>query len=55
MAVNLKESGHEGVLMLLAIGFGAGMLFFVWRSFYGMRITGVATESASSTAASPAE
>ena len=38
MAVNLKENGHEGLLLVLAIAFGAGMLFFVWRSFYGMRI-----------------
>ncbi len=55
LAVNLKESGHEGVLMCLAIGFGAAMLFFVWRSFYGMRITGVETESSSAAAPSPAE
>jgi K(+)-stimulated pyrophosphate-energized sodium pump len=55
MAVNLKESGHEGLLVVLAAGFGAAMLFFVWRSFYGMRITGVEEESASSAATSPAE
>jgi K(+)-stimulated pyrophosphate-energized sodium pump len=55
LAVNLKESGHEGLLVALAAGFGAAMLFFVWRSFYGMRITGVEAEGASSTAASPAE
>jgi K(+)-stimulated pyrophosphate-energized sodium pump len=55
LAVNLKESGHEGVLMLLAVGFGAAMLFFVWRSFYGMRITGGEPESSSAAAPSPAE
>jgi K(+)-stimulated pyrophosphate-energized sodium pump len=55
LAVNLKESGHEGLLVLLSIGFGAAMLFFVWRSFYGMRITGVEAEGESSAAASPAE
>jgi len=42
-------------LMCLAIGFGAAMLFFVWRSFYGMRITGVEAESSSAAAPSPAE
>jgi K(+)-stimulated pyrophosphate-energized sodium pump len=55
LAVNLKESGHESLLLGLAIAFGLGMLFFVWRSFYGMRITGVEEETASSAAASPAE
>ncbi|MDF3072046.1 MAG: Inorganic diphosphatase [Polyangiaceae bacterium] len=55
LAVNLKESGHEGLLVGLAVAFGAAMLFFVWRSFYGMRITGVEAETASSTAASPAQ
>ncbi len=53
--MNLKESGHEGLLLGLAIAFGLGMLFFVWRSFYGMRITSVEDAPASSTAASPAE
>jgi K(+)-stimulated pyrophosphate-energized sodium pump len=55
LAVNLKESGHEGLLTGLAIAFGLAMLFFVWRSFYGMRITGVEAEGASSAATSPAE
>jgi K(+)-stimulated pyrophosphate-energized sodium pump len=55
LAVNLKEGGHAGLLVLLAVSFGAAMLFFVWRSFYGMRITGVEEEGASSAAASPAE
>jgi K(+)-stimulated pyrophosphate-energized sodium pump len=52
LAVNLKETGHEGLLVGLAIGFGLAMLFFVWRSFYGMRITGVESEAPSSAAAS---
>jgi K(+)-stimulated pyrophosphate-energized sodium pump len=56
LAVNLKETGHEGLLVGLAIGFGLAMLFFVWRSFYGMRITGVEEASTSEAAASsPAE
>jgi K(+)-stimulated pyrophosphate-energized sodium pump len=55
LAVNLKEGGHEGLLMGLAIAFGLGMLFFVWRSFYGMRITSMEEAPASTTAASPAE
>jgi K(+)-stimulated pyrophosphate-energized sodium pump len=55
LAVNLKESGHESLLVGLATVFGLAMLFFVWRSFYGMRITGVEEAEASSTAASPAE
>ena len=55
LAVNLKESGHEGLLVVLAAGFGGAMLFFVWRSFYGMRIMSVEAETASSAAASPAE
>jgi K(+)-stimulated pyrophosphate-energized sodium pump len=55
LAVNLKENGHEGLLMGLAIGFGLAMLFFVWRSFYGMRITGGEAVGSTSTATSPAE
>jgi K(+)-stimulated pyrophosphate-energized sodium pump len=53
LAVNLKETGHEGLLVGLAIGFGLAMLFFVWRSFYGMRITGVEAEGEPAAAASP--
>jgi len=56
LAVNLKESGHEDLLVGLAITFGLAMLFFVWRSFYGMRISGLEAEATSSAAASsPAE
>jgi K(+)-stimulated pyrophosphate-energized sodium pump len=55
LAVSLKASGNESLLMGLAIAFGLAMLFFVWRSFYGMRITGVEAEGASSAATTPAE
>lgn len=55
LAVNLKNGGNEGLLLGLAVTFGLLMLFFVWRSFYGMRITSVEAEGASSTAATPAE
>jgi K(+)-stimulated pyrophosphate-energized sodium pump len=55
LAVNLKENGHEGLLVGLAIAFGLAMLFFVWRSFYGMRITGGEAVQASSAVSSPAE
>jgi K(+)-stimulated pyrophosphate-energized sodium pump len=55
LAVNLKEGGHQDLLLGLAIAFGLAMLFFVWRSFYGMRITSMEPETASSAATSPAE
>ncbi len=55
LAVNLKENGHEDLLLALAIGFGLAMLFFVWRSFYGMRISGLDAEAATATSSSPAE
>ncbi|HEX2876893.1 MAG TPA: sodium-translocating pyrophosphatase, partial [Polyangiaceae bacterium] len=55
LAVNLKETGHESLLVGLAIAFGLAMLFFVWRSFYGMRITGGEAVAASSAVSSPAE
>jgi K(+)-stimulated pyrophosphate-energized sodium pump len=55
LAVNLKESGNEGLLVGLAATFGLLMLFFVWRSFYGMRITGVESEASGAAASSPAE
>jgi K(+)-stimulated pyrophosphate-energized sodium pump len=53
MAVHLKADGHEDLLLGMAIAFGGLMLFFVWRSFYGMRITGVEAENESGAAASP--
>jgi K(+)-stimulated pyrophosphate-energized sodium pump len=55
LAVSLKSQGNEGLLMGLAIAFSLLMLFFVWRSFYGMRITGVESEGSSAAAATPAE
>jgi K(+)-stimulated pyrophosphate-energized sodium pump len=55
LAVNLKNGGNEGLLVGLAIAFSLLMLFFVWRSFYGMRITGVEAEGTSSPATTPAE
>jgi K(+)-stimulated pyrophosphate-energized sodium pump len=53
LAVSMTQSGHEDLLLGLAIVFGLLMLFFVWRSFYGMRITSVETESESTAAATP--
>jgi K(+)-stimulated pyrophosphate-energized sodium pump len=55
LAVNLKETGHESLLLGLAVAFGLAMLFFVWRSFYGMRITGGEAVAAGSAVSSPAE
>jgi K(+)-stimulated pyrophosphate-energized sodium pump len=56
LAVSLKSRGSEGLLLGLAITFSLLMLFFVWRSFYGMRITGVEAPTESSSAATtPAE
>jgi K(+)-stimulated pyrophosphate-energized sodium pump len=55
LAVSLKNSGNEGLLLGLAVTFGLLMLFFVWRSFYGMRITSVEASNESATAPSPAE
>ncbi|HEY4159704.1 MAG TPA: sodium-translocating pyrophosphatase [Polyangiaceae bacterium] len=39
LAVELAIQLERGTATVLAVVFGAGMLFFVWRSFYGMRIT----------------
>jgi K(+)-stimulated pyrophosphate-energized sodium pump len=56
LAVSLKNRDQEGLLLGLAITFSLLMLFFVWRSFYGMRITGVEAPGESSSAATtPAE
>jgi K(+)-stimulated pyrophosphate-energized sodium pump len=43
LAVKLQES-NAALLTVLAIVFGVLMLFFVYRSFYGMRITQAAGE-----------
>jgi K(+)-stimulated pyrophosphate-energized sodium pump len=52
LAVELAIQLERGTSALLAVVFGAASLFFVWRSFYGMRITSM-TEA--STAPVPAE
>ena len=38
MAVGLHAQGHQWLVWLLAAGFLAVNLIFVYRSFYGMRI-----------------
>ena len=57
LAVNLNRNagGDRTTTLLCAVVFGALMLFFVYRSFYGMRITGQAAEEDGKTAAQPAE
>ena len=40
MAVGLVAQGQQGLTMTLAAVFFALNLFFVYRSFYGMRIEG---------------
>jgi K(+)-stimulated pyrophosphate-energized sodium pump len=41
LAVELAIELERSTSSLLAVVFGLGMLFFVWRSFYGMRIGSV--------------
>ncbi len=55
LAVSLKASGNDGLLVGLSVVFGLLMLFFVWRSFYGMRITGVEGQPQASAAPSAAQ
>jgi K(+)-stimulated pyrophosphate-energized sodium pump len=55
LAVELAIGLERVTSLRLAALFGAAMLFFVWRSFYGMRITGGEAVAAGSTATSPAE
>jgi K(+)-stimulated pyrophosphate-energized sodium pump len=55
LAVELAIGLERSTSAILSVVFGALMLFFVWRSFYGMRITSVEAEGASSAAATPAE
>ena len=45
LAVELAITLDRGTSALLAAVFGAIMFFFVWRSFYGMRIQGAASAS----------
>src|SRR6187401_3212821 len=46
LAVELAIGLERSTSALLAAAFGAAMLFFVWRSFYGMRIGSVQEEAA---------
>ena len=54
LAVELAITLERGTSALLSAVFGAVMLFFVWRSFYGMRIQGSGSPSAVKSA-QPAE
>ncbi len=55
LAVELAIDLDRGTSAVLAVIFGVLMLFFVYRSFYGMRITSTASEASGNTAPSPAE
>jgi K(+)-stimulated pyrophosphate-energized sodium pump len=57
LAVNLNAAndGDRTTTLLCAVVFGALMLFFVYRSFYGMRISGQTAEADSKAATQPAE
>jgi K(+)-stimulated pyrophosphate-energized sodium pump len=52
LAVELAIQLDPSTRGLLAGVFGATTLFFVWRSFYGMRITAAAAEGESEAAPS---
>jgi K(+)-stimulated pyrophosphate-energized sodium pump len=53
LAVELKEQHQEGLKYGLFAVFFVGMLFFVWRSFYGMRI-GAGIKAAAAEESAPA-
>jgi K(+)-stimulated pyrophosphate-energized sodium pump len=55
LAVELAIGLERSTSALLAAVFGAAMLFFVWRSFYGMRIGSVQEEAAPPRAAPAVE
>jgi K(+)-stimulated pyrophosphate-energized sodium pump len=55
LAVELAIELDRSTSAVLSIVFGAAMLFFVYRSFYGMRITSTASEASADAAPSPAE
>ncbi len=57
LAVEMAIELDRGTSAVLAVVFGGLMLFFVWRSFYGMRITGAEPEEGTAAAApaTPAE
>jgi K(+)-stimulated pyrophosphate-energized sodium pump len=53
--LNLNNDGDRTTTLLCAVVFGALMLFFVYRSFYGMRITSTRSEANGTAAAAAAE
>jgi K(+)-stimulated pyrophosphate-energized sodium pump len=55
LAVELAIQLERSTSAVLSIVFGALMLFFVYRSFYGMRITSTTSEASGDAAPSPAE
>ena len=55
LAVELAIELERSTSAILAVVFGLLMLFFVHRSFYGMRITSTTSEASGNTAPSPAE
>jgi K(+)-stimulated pyrophosphate-energized sodium pump len=55
VTINRANGGDRTTTLLCAVVFGALMLFFVHRSFYGMRISGAAAQANRSEAAQPAE
>jgi K(+)-stimulated pyrophosphate-energized sodium pump len=54
LAVELAIQLESSTSTLLAVLFGAGMLFFVWRSFYGMRIGDASAKAADAQVSSSA-
>jgi len=55
LAVELAIDLDRSTSAILSVIFGILMLFFVYRSFYGMRITSATSEASGNTAPSPAE
>jgi K(+)-stimulated pyrophosphate-energized sodium pump len=51
LAVELAQGLERQTSAILAVVFGVATMFFVWRSFYGMRIN---TSSESVSASAPA-
>jgi K(+)-stimulated pyrophosphate-energized sodium pump len=46
LALQLHEKGHDTIKWAVAIGAFLISVFFAWRSFYGMRITGASAPGA---------
>jgi K(+)-stimulated pyrophosphate-energized sodium pump len=46
LALQLHSKGHDNIRWVVAIGAFLISVFFAWRSFYGMRITGAAAPGA---------